>query len=749
MAIVVPITSSWNPKGLDRAIKDIQRAEGGFKKFSIASNVLSASLIDTGKSLTRNVTVPLVAFGVAVNKSINDASNLQEAMSKVDAVFGSESKVVKTWARSMASSFGLSTRAAAEAAGTYGNLFQAFGIGRVEARKMSTRLVELAADMASFNNVPIDEALTALRSGLSGETEPLKRFGVALNDVRLKQVAMNMGLYDGKGTLDVAAKSQAAYALILKDTALQQGDVARTAAGLANQKKFLAAEVENLSAEFGAVFMPIMINVIGQIRSQFLPQIQRLIEAFKALSPQTVTTGIKIALFSALLGPLMLALGYTIKLVMGLAEAFMFLMKRAVLIPTIIATLAVAMYKSTDSTMTWGQAIYAVARGVVIAFVQIGNAVITVINWIIKAENAFSALKGEAKRWNEIKWNLDPLIKGVDTAYVAFSQFGQKMGEQVKDLTGLADGAKNAASSITDGTDKSLGGAADKANEQISAFNKTLADAKQKLDDAKQKFKDFAATVAGSIKSVLNFGNAASAETGTFLENLIGQADKAKEFAKRISTLISMGLSERALTQVLDAGTEAGTKIADEIIAGGATIVDQVNTLVAATESLADQVGNAGAIAFYDAGIKQGQALVDGVIAAIQAAGLSVDAEGNITNPATAAVSSATNVAKSKTSTTTKTAPTGSYLSSGQVLQKLAKIPMMAEGGIVKKPTIAMIGEAGAEAVVPLNKMGKSGATYNITVNAGMGTNGAQVGKEIVDAIKRYERASGPVFASA
>jgi hypothetical protein len=73
----------------------------------------------------------------------------------------------------------------------------------------------------------------------------------------------------------------------------------------------------------------------------------------------------------------------------------------------------------------------------------------------------------------------------------------------------------------------------------------------------------------------------------------------------------------------------------------------------------------------------------------------------------------------------------------------------MADGGIVQRPIVGMIGEAGPEAVIPLNKAGSLGSTVNITVNAGMGTNGARVGEEIVTAIKRYERSSGPVFARA
>ncbi len=80
------------------------------------------------------------------------------------------------------------------------------------------------------------------------------------------------------------------------------------------------------------------------------------------------------------------------------------------------------------------------------------------------------------------------------------------------------------------------------------------------------------------------------------------------------------------------------------------------------------------------------------------------------------------------------------------------RIPMLADGGIVTRPTIAMIGEAGPEAVIPLsgsNRRSGMGSVINITVNAGIGTDGTQVGRQVVEAIKRFERASGPVFASA
>lgn len=198
------------------------------------------------------------ALALLAKSSVTAASNLQESMSKIGAVFGEQSTAIVAWSETSAAAFGQSQQQALEAAGTYGNLFQAFGIGRSQAAEMSTTLVTLASDLASFNNTSVDEALLALRSGLSGETEPLKRYGATLSDVRLKEEALAMGIYDGTGTLGVAAKAQAAYSLILKDTSMQQGDFIRTADGLANSQKTASAEFENAKSKLGTDLLPVV-----------------------------------------------------------------------------------------------------------------------------------------------------------------------------------------------------------------------------------------------------------------------------------------------------------------------------------------------------------------------------------------------------------------------------------------------------------------------------------------------------------
>lgn len=214
-------------------------------------------------------------------KLVKMASNLEESQSKANVVFGSSVSIINKFARTASTAFGVTKQAALEAAGTYGNLIQAFGIGQNKAAEMSKTLVALASDLASFNNTSVDEAIQALRSGLSGETEPLKRYGVALNDVRLKQIALTMGIYSGSGALSVSAKTQAAYALILKDTSLAQGDFSRTSGGFANQMKILGASLQDIGTEIGMMLLPYFKRFVSFINDNIVPALKMFVENIK------------------------------------------------------------------------------------------------------------------------------------------------------------------------------------------------------------------------------------------------------------------------------------------------------------------------------------------------------------------------------------------------------------------------------------------------------------------------------------
>lgn len=125
---------------------------------------------------------------------ITAASDLNETVSKIGVVFGDQASKIIALGQTSASALGLSTNAALAAAGTYGNLFRAMGLAEAKSADMSTALVKLAADLASFNNTSVEDALDAIRSGLVGEIEPLRRFGVNLTAVTIEQEAMRLGL---------------------------------------------------------------------------------------------------------------------------------------------------------------------------------------------------------------------------------------------------------------------------------------------------------------------------------------------------------------------------------------------------------------------------------------------------------------------------------------------------------------------------------------------------------------------------
>jgi len=779
MAIIVPILTQFDDKGIKSAVREFERAKTTLGKFGAIGDGFKA----IGTSLTKNVTVPLAIASAGIYKLVQAGSTLQESISKTNAVFGTNAQAVQNWSKTTSAAFGVSQQQALEAAGTYGNLFRAFGLGSKQAQDMSTRLVELAADMASFNNVPIGDALLAIRSGLSGETEPLKRFGVALTDARLKEEALRLGLIKTtSGTLPIAIKSQAAYSLILKDTALQQGDVARTSQGFANQMKFLQAEVSNVKAQIGTALLPVVLQLVDVLRTSVIPLIQRFADFMTNLSPKVIDVALKIGLFVAAVGPLLFIFGTLIGSIKTFIDVFRilnltFLLSPVGLVVAGLVALSIVVIRAWKTSDTFrqgiaklGNAFIGFVEGAINYAIKGLNFFIQTINKVIRglkffgvdieeigeiSEVAFGRLSFSAV---EAKNSMGALAAQTDTLGMnvadqvvpAIDDMNQGLNDSTTALGKAKDAAKNAAQAIVDNLEDSL------------------RKAENALDDIKGKFNDFKNAIGSTISGILNFGKAAESED--FLKGLSDQAVAATAFADKVKKLVVLGLNERGIRQVLEAGFEAGSKIADYIIAGGQTIVTQVNQLTDAVAVVADEVGTMGAANFYQAGIDQGQALVDGIKFALERAraelkalidGLSTgsgagagDGTPLVTDKPPAKQKPTINLNKLTTSAVSKIASSMSGASdvaarSYTALAQAYGVTRFAKGGIVTGPTNALIGEAGPEAVIPLSgkNAGMMGSVFNINVNAGIGTDGNVVGRQIVDAIRKYERTSGQVFA--
>lgn len=204
--------------------------------------------------------------------AIAGASDLSESISKNNTVFGEASAAVIAFSEGAAKGLGQSQAQALEATGVFGNLIRSLGVGAQPAADMSVQFTKLASDLASFNNTDVGTALDALRAGLTGETEPLKKFGVNINDATLKAEAMRMGLIKStKEALDPQAKAMASYSLIMAQTGLAQGDFARTSGGLANQQRILSAQFTDVKAKVGAALLPAMTSAVVFINGSVIP----------------------------------------------------------------------------------------------------------------------------------------------------------------------------------------------------------------------------------------------------------------------------------------------------------------------------------------------------------------------------------------------------------------------------------------------------------------------------------------------
>ena len=189
-------------------------------------------------------------------EAIDAASNLAESTSKAQVVFGDFFSDIQAFSQTAPQALGLANQQALEFAGTFGNLFVALGLSQEAAADLSPEIVQLGADLASFNNLEVGDALEKLRSGLVGEAEPLRSLGVNINEALTQAKALELGLVGVNGETVEAAKVQARYALIVEQTATAQGDFARTADGVANRQRTLTAEFENLRAEIGQALLP-------------------------------------------------------------------------------------------------------------------------------------------------------------------------------------------------------------------------------------------------------------------------------------------------------------------------------------------------------------------------------------------------------------------------------------------------------------------------------------------------------------
>jgi len=215
-----------------------------------------------------------------IKSAVKAGSDLTESMNAVHVVFRKATPQVTAFTKS-ATKFGLSMREANELITPIGAALTNYGFSADQAAKQSIELTKRAADMASVFNTSVPDALEAIQAGLRGESDPLERFGVGLNDAAVKAKGVEMGFKLVKGQLDNNAKAQARIALLMEQTNKVQGDFANTSGGLANQQRILSAEFENLQAKVGQALIPVLLEMLKVFREDVIPAIKTTIQVVK------------------------------------------------------------------------------------------------------------------------------------------------------------------------------------------------------------------------------------------------------------------------------------------------------------------------------------------------------------------------------------------------------------------------------------------------------------------------------------
>jgi hypothetical protein len=539
--------------GLTQAQNSLKGLDDNVKKTSNGLGSFVGRLKSVGAAL--GATFAATQLSSFAKDTVMAASNMAESVSKVNVVFGEGAAEVLKFGESAAQNLGISNQAALEATGTYGNLFQAFGLGQGESQKMSTTLVQLAADMASFNNTSVDDAILALRSGLSGETEPLKKFGVALSEVRLKEEALRMGLIKTmSGTLPVAIKSQAAYSLILKDTALAQGDYARTADGTANTMKTLQARFQDAKVALGDALMPAFRGLL-KILGLLIPVLKAIGNFFKNNQDEVKAFAITITTITAAWGlyTLMVKRAAIQQAIFNAVMAINPFVALAVAIGLVVAGF-VKLYKNNE---TFRNAVISMAKVAIRAFAAIIPMVAQVFEAIMKISTgplrllllAMSKLPGVGKYAKE---GLDLINKGLNS----ISDFGTKAANKAKILAASLGEVNKEAAKAKDIVVKrpTAAGGVDPndAKEKAASEKKRLSEVKSLQKKYESEQKQLAGFEEKKAKLIADYQKDVTKRNAKYDEDVI----RAKEASAKRILEIEKDYNE----QILDAQKDAAEK---------------------------------------------------------------------------------------------------------------------------------------------------------------------------------------------
>lgn len=309
-------------RAFDLINKKGNEAEDTLKKVNNKTDTFGSKILKLNERIGKfalkgsaMITAPLTAIGVA---SFKAASDINESLSKSEVVFGNNAKAVEEWSKTATTAFGASQNEALEMVSKYGAMGKAMGLNTQQVKDYSMNMTQLAGDLASFNNISIDMANTALTGVYTGETEALKGLGIVMTQTNLQRFAESQGIHKKIQDMTQVEQVQLRYNYVMNQTKDAQGDYKRTSDSAANSAKTFQKSLANLSASF------------GQFLLTLTPLIQvatKVIVSFNNLDDGTKKVIIVIAGLVAGIFPLLLAFSKTVKAIHDVKTGFIALNK--------------------------------------------------------------------------------------------------------------------------------------------------------------------------------------------------------------------------------------------------------------------------------------------------------------------------------------------------------------------------------------------------------------------------------------
>jgi hypothetical protein len=634
MAIRIPILTSFDPKGLKSA------------------NAAFANLGTQVASLGRNFAVlgaAAVGVGAFLGKAVGAASDVQESVNAVNVAFGQSAAGILEFGETAATSLGTSQVEFNNAAVRFSAFADRIVGSGNDASKFIADISVRASDFASVFNIEVSEALGVFQSGLAGEAEPLKRFGINLLDSEVKAYAAANGIGEVGRQLTETEKVQARYGLLMQETSKTSGDFANTSDGLANSMRIMKANIADTQAEIGQQLLPILEEIIPVVRDMVSEFGDKLLVAVQAVDWKTLLTQI------ADLTQFFLTHIETIVKVVAAFWALSTIVK-TVNVLFGIGKVAADLYAWAMAQIATKTALATVATHLLrAAMILLPFAVLTTA-FIIGANGAknltteMDANRRAAESLNPELQNLayEAEYTGGKFGYVAgaFSNAGKEardLRDDILDLDGtLQSDARNREldrylgflggraqearvssikgpdlSSIFDASNAAEAAAeAQRAADEIASANEMAAqeaadavaaiqaealrkeqEILDKRENAYKSFKDSVEELFGQIKnSILSAFNLPDLgkSVNSITKNIQSLLRKTKDFAGNITNLSGMGLNSDLLQQVIQAGPLAGGQLASALVGGGSAFIGQLNEAYGEFGGLAGSIAGVG-----------------------------------------------------------------------------------------------------------------------------------------------------------